>query len=164
MHKDESRKSTARGRDPQDEKFFSPDAVRKLCYAQEEVRFFLDRGYPMKPIIKLIGDHYQFSTRQRLALMRGTCSTQSEATRKAKCVMLEQMRGQTIFIDGFNLMICLEVALSGSILIRGQDGLIRDLAGLRGTYKLIDKTEEAIKLIGQVLDKLQVEDELPPKS
>ena len=31
------------------------------------------------------------------------------------------------------------------------DGTIRDLAGLRGTYSVIDKTEVAIKLIGEFL-------------
>lgn len=36
------------------------------------------------------------------------------------------------------------------------DGNIRDLAGLRGTYKLIDKTDRAIDLIGQELEKLKV--------
>lgn len=36
------------------------------------------------------------------------------------------------------------------------DGTIRDLAGLRGTYKLIDKTDKAILLIGEKLEKLKV--------
>lgn len=31
------------------------------------------------------------------------------------------------------------------------DGTIRDLAGLRGTYSIIDKTEIALKLIGEFL-------------
>ena len=33
------------------------------------------------------------------------------------------------------------------------DGTIRDLAALRGTYRLIDKTDEAIVLIGRMLEK-----------
>ena len=36
------------------------------------------------------------------------------------------------------------------------DGTIRDLAGLRGTYKLIDKTDRAINLIGEYLQKLKL--------
>ena len=36
------------------------------------------------------------------------------------------------------------------------DGTIRDLAGLRGTYKLIDKTDRAINLIGEYLQKLKI--------
>lgn len=59
-------------------------------------------------------------------------------------------------IDGLNLIITLEVALSNSILILGNDGCIRDLAGLRGTYKLIDKTQKALQLIGKALNELEV--------
>ena len=33
------------------------------------------------------------------------------------------------------------------------DGTIRDLAALRGTYRLIDKTDQAIVLIGRMLEK-----------
>lgn len=36
------------------------------------------------------------------------------------------------------------------------DGTIRDLAGLRGTYSVIDKTEISIKLIGEWLSKHKV--------
>ena len=37
------------------------------------------------------------------------------------------------------------------------DGTIRDLAALRGTYRLIDKTETAITLIGKTLEKNKVD-------
>lgn len=37
------------------------------------------------------------------------------------------------------------------------DGTIRDLAGLRGTYRLIDKTQIAIILIGEMFGKNKVE-------
>ena len=59
-------------------------------------------------------------------------------------------------IDGFNTIITLEVALSDSVLLRCMDGTIRDLAALRRTYRLIDKTETAIMLIGRILEKNKV--------
>nr|WP_330402200.1 DUF5616 domain-containing protein [Clostridioides difficile] len=63
------------------------------------------------------------------------------------------MKEDTVNIDGFNLIISIEVALSGGTLVIGSDGNIRDLAGLRGTYKIIDKTEEALNLIGKFFNK-----------
>ncbi|OOM73588.1 hypothetical protein CLPUN_44840 [Clostridium puniceum] len=36
------------------------------------------------------------------------------------------------------------------------DGTFRDLAGLRGTYRLIDKTQLAIMMIGEILEKNKV--------
>lgn len=51
------------------------------------------------------------------------------------------------------MIISIEVALSGGTLVIGSDGNIRDLAGLRGTYKIIDKTEKALNLIGKFFNK-----------
>ena len=39
----------------------------------------------------------------------------------------------------------------------GKDGVYRDLAGLRGTYRLIDKTDAALNLIGKTLQELNVQ-------
>ncbi|MHB8132485.1 MAG: DUF5616 domain-containing protein, partial [Mobilitalea sp.] len=66
--------------------------------------------------------------------------------------------GENVAIDGLNLIITLEVALSESTLIRCMDGTIRDLAGLRGTYRIIDKTEVAIRLIADKLAELKIEE------
>lgn len=73
-----------------------------------------------------------------------------------KLLDVNKINEDTIYIDGFNLIITLEIALSKGTLIRGSDGCIRDLAGLRGTYKLIDKTDYAIELIGKFLDEKSV--------
>jgi len=42
--------------------------------------------------------------------------------------------------------------LSDSLLLKCMDGTVRDLAALRGTYRLIDKTDKAIMLIGKALE------------
>ena len=42
------------------------------------------------------------------------------------------------------------MAFSGGMLFRGQDGCIRDLAELRGTYRLIPWTETAIGVIKDI--------------
>ncbi len=67
-------------------------------------------------------------------------------------------------MDGFNTVITLEVALSDSLLLTGMDSTIRDLAGLRGTYRIVDKTVTAVELL---LEKaagraLEVQAELHP--
>lgn len=63
---------------------------------------------------------------------------------------------ETVHIDGFNTIITLEVALSGSPVFGCEDGTIRDLAGLRGTYRIIDKTKKAIELMLQQLEFLNI--------
>jgi hypothetical protein len=149
-------KLTRRGFDEEDYKWFSKEAVLKLKKAHEEVQWLLDRDYKLSSIIELIGGHYQLSARQRTALQRGTSSKLQCEKRSSKLLPYEIAREGCLYIDGFNLIITLEVALSGSVLILGDDGALRDLAGLRGTYKLIDKTDRAVELIGQVLEELKI--------
>lgn len=155
--KEEStKKITRRGFDEDDYKWFSKEAVTKLKLAQEEVKWLLDRGYKVSSIIELVGGYHQLSTKQRTALQRATASEFQKELRASKLLSYSDANKGCIYIDGFNLIITLEVALSGSLLILGNDGCIRDLAGLRGTYKLIDKTDKALELIGKVFQELKV--------
>ena len=56
--------------------------------------------------------------------------------------------------DGFNLIITVEVALSGGLVLDCHDGTVRDLAGLRGSYHPVDETDGALDLIGRELGAL----------
>lgn len=147
-------KETRRGYVPEDEREFYQDAsISLLKRAQEEVFWLLERGYPIKPASVFVGNHHLLSERQRLALVRATSPSVSVVRRAKKRVDRDEMlAGRTVRIDGFNLIITLETALSDSTLIRCMDGTVRDLAGLRGTYRLIDKTDEAIRLVGRQLE------------
>jgi hypothetical protein len=148
-------RTARRGVDIEDDKWFSKEAILKLHSAYEEVYYLLNRGYKIGPIIELIGGHYQFSVRQRNSLQRAVASEVQVLGRKKKELEFCEARQQLLAIDGFNLIITLEVALSEGVLIAGNDGALRDLAGLRGTYSVIDKTILAIELIGRLLNKFE---------
>jgi hypothetical protein len=66
----------------------------------------------------------------------------------------DSVRGATVSIDGFNLIVTLEVALGGGVLLAGRDACLRDLAGLRGSYHLVDDTTHAVTLVGGALETL----------
>ena len=144
-------KITRRGFEGNDKRWFSEKELIRLRKAHEEIKWLLNRDYKLDPLITFIGDKYQFSLRQRTALKRSTCSIAQEKLRKAKELNTNEISGKIINIDGFNLIITLEVALSKGTLIVGNDNNIRDLAGLRGTYKLIDKTDLALDLLYKFL-------------
>ena len=144
------KKIVKRGYVTTDANEFNEESLIKLKEAQKDIYIFLNRGYHLKKVSTFVGNHYLLSERQRLSLVRTTCSKEELKLRKEKEITnLEE--NQTVYVDGFNLIITLEVALSNSTLIKCMDGTIRDLAGLRGTYKLIDKTDRAINLIGEYL-------------
>ncbi len=136
-----------RGYVPEDEAFFyREDSLGRLRLAQADLLYLIERGYPIKNASVFTGNHYLLSERQRLALVRATSSRQAVAARRCREIP-GPVTGKEVHIDGFNIIITLEIALSGSTLLKCMDGTIRDLAGLRGTYRIIDKTHEAIGLL-----------------
>jgi hypothetical protein len=149
-------KSVRRGYSPDDEHDFKGPALEKLKRAAEDLNFLLSRGYPVKAASTFVGNHFLLTERQRIALTRVAAAEEDITIRRAKQKNPETMVGETVNIDGFNVIIPLEVAQSGSPVFLCMDGTYRDLAGLRGTYGLIDKTDAAIRMILNELQKLSV--------
>ncbi|MCI8810692.1 MAG: DUF434 domain-containing protein [Oscillibacter sp.] len=142
-----------RGYEPKDAVEFGPKSVGKLSAAAQELSYLLNRGYDIKPASTFIGNHHLLSERQRLALARITSPEAALQLRKQKELL---QAPDTLIFDGFNTIITLEVALSGSLLLEGMDGTIRDLAGLRGSYRIVDKTVQAVELLLSQLEELDV--------
>lgn len=147
---------TRRGYEPRDAQWFSGQAIEQLLIARRDLQWLLDRGYPLRSALELVGGHYQLAARQRTALQRSTATRAQYRQRESTRLGTDSVRNGVLLIDGFNLIITLEVALSGSLLIQGGDGVIRDLAGLHGTYRLIRQTDEALELVGRALASLAV--------
>lgn len=147
-------KDAKRGFVTSDEREFGDKAIPNLRQAANEVLFLLNHGYPVKGATRFVGDHYMFSERQRLALARTVSPEEQIASRLSREV--KNIEGETIYIDGFNVIIGLEIAFSESMLFTCMDGTIRDLAGLRGTYRLIPETDLAVKALLKTLEKLKV--------
>ncbi|ROR31482.1 hypothetical protein EDD66_10198 [Mobilisporobacter senegalensis] len=145
-------KFSRRGFIESDTQEFGPESKDKLYNAAHDILYLINRGYNIKNASTYVGDHYLLSARQRLALMRGLTSKEMLERRKSKEIVNE-LKNTIIHIDSLNTIITLEVALSNSLILKCMDGTIRDLAGLRGTYHLIDKTNAAINLIGEELVK-----------
>lgn len=146
-----------RGYEPKDTLEFGPKAAEKLNAAGQELIFLMNRGYDVKSASTFIGNHYLLSERQRLALARITSTEDALRARKQKELL---QAPESLVVDGFNIIITLEVALSGSLLLAGMDGTIRDLAGLRGTYRIVDKTMKAVELLLVRFEELGVKNAL----
>lgn len=145
-------KSVKRGSAENDEKEFRGESLQILHQAAKDLSYLLNHNYKIKGASVFVGNHYLLSERQRLAVVRAIVSGQKLEDRKSR-ERKEIVEGSTVNIDGFNTIITLEVAFSHSVLLRCMDGTIRDLAGLRGTYRIIDKTQLAIRCIGEQLEK-----------
>ena len=145
-----------RGFVPEDVKNFSPQALEIMRTASRHVCFLINEGYDLKQSTTFVGNHYLLSERQRLAIMRSVATRAQIEARQKKQVSITDLRGKEVWIDGFNTIITLEVLLSDSILFSCMDGTIRDLAALRGTYRLILETEAAIHMLFDILREAKV--------
>lgn len=146
-----------RGFVPEDERNFSPEALRLMRTASRHIRYLINEGYDLKSASTFVGNHYLLSERQRLAIMRSVATDEQVAARKNKQLQIDELTSKEVWIDGFNTIITLEVILSDSIFFSCMDGTLRDLAALRGTYRLIPETDRAVKLMFDALEKAKVQ-------
>jgi hypothetical protein len=149
-------KRVHRGPHPQDAKLFAPETVGRLQSALEDFSLLLTKGYADKSALKLVGDRFSLTERQRLAIMRSACSDQQLASRKQRRVALENLAGQSIAVDGYNVLITVEAAMSGGVIFKGRDGCFRDLASIHGTYRKVSETIPALELTGGFLKEIGV--------
>lgn len=140
-----------RGLAPDDERRFDDEACARLRVAIHELAWLLDRGYPLLSALVFVGDRHQLDARQRLAIRRSVCSTAQREARAGKRLDRAAMRGADVRIDGFNVLITIETALGGGVVIEGLDGALRDLAGLRGSYHVVDQTHGALEGVARLL-------------
>jgi hypothetical protein len=143
-----------RGAHPEDSRLFAPAELDKLRLSCEEASYLLGRGYAESSVVDVVGRRHQLQARQRLALQRSMCSPDQQRQRAARRVQPADVRGKRLVIDGFNLIIGLEVALSGGLLLRGSDGALRDLAGLRGSYHVVQETDAALELLAALFTEI----------
>jgi hypothetical protein len=147
---------THRGPDPDDDEAFDPAAWPSLRAAVDDLAWLLGRGYASTSSLKLVGDRWSLTGRQRMAVLRSSCSDAARDRRLRHRIVADALRGQMLVLDGFNVLTTIEAALGGAPILRGRDGVDRDLAGVHGTYRRVEETLPAVRLVGAHLEALGV--------
>jgi hypothetical protein len=147
-----------RGPHPADTKLFAAGKISDLRSALADFSLLLTKGYAEKSALKLVGDKFSLTERQRLAIMRSACSDQQLTSRKQREVKIAELGGWPIIIDGYNVLITVEAAMSNGCVFKGRDGCFRDLASIHGTYRKVVETIPAVQLIGKFLKEHNVDD------
>ena len=149
-------KVVRRGYLPSYEKLFKEEGLEKIKEAGKDALYLLNRGYRVKTATMFVQQHYMLDEAQRLVIARCLATDEAIKSRKEKEVSKEDLEGKTIYIDGFNAIIPMESLVSNSPIFRCMDGAIRDMANLKGSYHIIDKTEPGIRLLFDMIDELKV--------
>jgi hypothetical protein len=139
---------THRGPHPEDARLFGPEAWPALRAATAEFCWLLSRGYATPSALKLVGDRHQLDGRQRQAVERCACSDAARRTREARRVDADALAGRELWVDGYNVLTTIEVALGGGVILAAADGTYRDIASLHGTYRKVAETLPALALLG----------------
>lgn len=142
-----------RGPGPHDRVLFAPAEVARMRVATEELSWLLGRGYAERSALALVGDRHALRQRQRLAVARCACSDEARASRRARRLELDAIRGRDVHVDGFNVLIVCESIASGAPVLVGRDGAHRDLASVHGTWRRVSETPLAIERIGALLER-----------
>jgi len=128
---------------------------KELQEAAEDFRYLLNRGYPRKAALELVGNRYGLTSDERHLLHRGIFSDADSKSRRKSKIPIGKVRNRDLAIDGYNILITIETGLSDRPLILGDDGFIRDISGLSGNFKKTEKTEEAFQLILDIVKRVK---------
>jgi hypothetical protein len=149
-------KRAHRGPDPRDCEAFGPPAWPALRGAVADLSWLLGRGYAPVSALKLVGDRWSLTERPRQAVRRSACSDDARERRTARQVTAGSVRGETLVIDGFNVLTTIEAALGGAIVLVCRDTTCRDIAGIHGNYRKVAETLPALERLVTVLERLGV--------
>lgn len=133
-----------RGPHPEDLQLFDAIQAADFAMAVEDYSWLLGRGYARGAGLTLVGDRFQLTQRQRVALGRCACSDVARERRERKAVA----EFSSIQIDGLNALTTVEAALAGGVVLRGRDGCLRDMASFHGNYRMVEEAARAAELVG----------------
>ena len=112
-----------------------------------DMRYLLNRGYNRKSAADYVASRYSLTKYGRAILYRGVFSEKQAISHLHKLVYPKDLDNKIVAIDGFNVLITLETALNNKLLIKCDDGFIRDVSAVFGNFKPSKNTINALKLI-----------------
>lgn len=120
----------------------------ELVEAAKDYKYLLNRGYPVKESLDLVVKRYFLNNIERMILYRCIHPSEMAKSIASRKVKAEEVYGQTLLIDGFNVLITVATAFNGGQVFLGDDGLLRDVSkSIRKFSFSVEKHLEKLKLI-----------------
>ncbi len=114
--------------------------------AAADIRYLLDRGYSQKTVVGFVCNHYRLDKESRFLLSRTVLAKEVSEKRRSKFYPCDSIKGNSIIIDGYNIIIGMESVLEKRAYLC-DDGVIRDIKGTFRNFKISGNTDKAIDLI-----------------
>lgn len=120
--------------------------------ARYDLYLLLNRGYPKSYALRFVSDHFGLKNEERYILSRTVFSKSYIKETKEKKASLKDIKGSSLFIDGYNVIITTESVLMGEAFV-SMDGLLRDTRNVSKKHRITKETLESIDLILGLLKK-----------
>ena len=125
---------------------FSEYFFQAVC----DYRYLLESDYPLKSILKLVGDRYALPSHERVMLYRGLAKKQQVMIRQQKLIQDIPVHAE-VTLDGFNVCRTVGSYLNGNPVFVGMDGYLRDVSELHHKKLKWEVLEKSIRLILEFL-------------
>src|SRR4030043_114885 len=128
---------------------------QNLQRAANDFRYLLNHEYPRKAALELVGNRYALTFDERHLIHRGVFSIADLGSRRKKKISAKEVKNKNLAIDGHNVIITIEAGIKGWPLILGDDGFIRDISGISGSFKKTETRGKAIQFIINVIKRIR---------
>ncbi len=124
---------------------------RAVC----DYRYLLERDYPQKSILKIVGDRFALASHERVMLYRGLTTKRQISLRQQKMINALPVHAE-VTLDGFNVCRTVGSYLNGNPVFVGMDGFLRDVSELHRKKLKWEILERSMTLILEFLRKKNV--------
>ncbi len=121
--------------------------------AVADIRYLLDMGYPQTGAVSFVCNHYRLDEEARHLLYRVVIPRAISEKRRAKFMRCDEIKGSSLIIDGYNILIGAESILEKRAHLC-EDLVIRDVKGAFRNYKTSEVTDKAIEVILRFLKEM----------
>jgi len=121
--------------------------------ACKDYSYLINRNYPERGTLKLVGDRYRLTRDQRTILYRGIASAEKSGLRKARLV--KDIKNKTLAIDGYNVLFSILNYRLGRFTFISTDGVLRDAGSLHGRLKDEEMFTDCIRILAKHLPAMQ---------
>ncbi len=126
------------------------DAFISAC---RDYFYLIDRRYPERGSLKLIGDRYRLNGDQRTVIYRGISSLEQSALRNS--LLTHECRNVPLFVDGYNVLFSLLNYRLGRTVFISTDGILRDAGSLHGRIRNLEYFNDCALLLAGCLEVLK---------
>ena len=136
-----------------DSSTLSPKRKWLLYQAAADFFFLLNKSYSRTAALDLAGNRHNLDARERMLLSRGLFGQQEALGRLKKRENGSGWQKELLVVDGHNVQITIESCIEGRLLLKANDGALRDLAGLSSRYRMTETSNMAVDMLFRFFEK-----------